>query len=35
LKATDECAFHPIAYEFVKEALLIYECELTDSRVQV
>lgn len=34
-QATDECGFHAIAYEFVKEALLIYECELTDSRVQV
>lgn len=34
-QATDECAFHAIAYEFVKEALLIYECEITDSRSQV
>lgn len=34
-QAADACTFHAIAYEFVKEALLIYECEITDSRVQV
>ena len=34
MQATDECGFHAIAYEFVKEALLLYESEITDSRVQ-
>eukprot|EP01039_Chlorochromonas_danica_P006012 gene6012-6622_t len=34
-QSADECAFHAIAYEFVKEALLIYESEITDSRIQV
>jgi vacuolar protein sorting-associated protein 35 len=31
----DDCNFSAIAYEFIKEALLIYECEITDSRLQV
>lgn len=31
----DACRFSAIAYEFVKEALLLYECEITDSRQQV
>jgi len=34
-QAADECSYHAIAYEFIKEALLIYECEVTDSRQQV
>jgi vacuolar protein sorting-associated protein 35 len=34
-QAADECNFSAIAYEFVKEGLLIYECELTDSKTQV
>jgi vacuolar protein sorting-associated protein 35 len=34
-QAADDCGFHAIAYEFAKEALLIYECEITDSRNQV
>lgn len=34
-QAADQCNFSAIAYEFVKEALLIYECEVTDSRQQV
>ncbi|KAJ1402812.1 vacuolar protein sorting-associated protein 35-like protein [Ochromonadaceae sp. CCMP2298] len=33
-QATDECGFHAIAYEFVKEALLLYENDITDSRSQ-
>ena len=35
IKATDEVGFPAIAYEFVKEALLLYESEITDSKVQV
>ena len=35
LQATDEVGFPAIAYEFVKEALLLYESEITDSKVQV
>jgi hypothetical protein len=35
LQATDECGFNAIAYEFVKEALLLYENDITDSKVQV
>lgn len=34
-QAADHCRFSAIAYEFVKEALLLYECEVTDSRQQV
>ena len=34
-QATDECGFHAIAYEFVKEALLLYESDITDSKVQI
>ena len=34
-QATDEFGYHAISYEFVKEALLIYECEITDSKAQV
>jgi len=33
-QATDECGYHAIAYEFVKEALLLYETDITDSKVQ-
>lgn len=35
LQATDESGFPAIAYEFVKEALLLYESEISDSKVQV
>jgi len=35
LQATDEGGFPAIAYEFVKEALLLYESEISDSKVQV
>lgn len=34
-QAADDCGYHAIAYEFAKESLLIYECEITDSRAQV
>lgn len=34
-QAADDCGFHAIAYEFVKEALLLYECEISDSKSQV
>lgn len=34
-QAADQCGFHAIAYEFVKEGLLIYECEITESKTQV
>jgi vacuolar protein sorting-associated protein 35 len=34
-QAADECGLSAIAYEFAKEALLIYECEITDSRAQI
>jgi vacuolar protein sorting-associated protein 35 len=34
-QSADHCRFSAIAYEFVKEALLLYECEVTDSRQQV
>ncbi len=34
-QSADDCSFHAIAYEFAKEALLIYECEISDSRAQV
>jgi vacuolar protein sorting-associated protein 35 len=34
-QAADECGFNAIAYEFVKEALLLYECEISDSKLQV
>lgn len=34
-EATDECGYHAIAYEFVKEALLLYECEISESKAQV
>lgn len=34
-QAADQSRFSAIAYEFVKEALLLYECEVTDSRQQV
>ena len=35
MQATDEAGFPAIAYEFVKEALLLYESEISDSKVQV
>mmetsp|Transcript_33134 Transcript_33134/g.72297 ORF Transcript_33134/g.72297 Transcript_33134/m.72297 type:complete len:820 (-) Transcript_33134:19-2478(-) len=34
-QAADQCNFSAIAYEFVKEGLLIYECEVSDSKAQV
>ena len=34
-KAADECGYAAIAYEFVKEGLLIYEAEVSDSKAQV
>jgi len=34
-QATDEFGYHAISYEFVKEALLIYECEISESKAQV
>jgi vacuolar protein sorting-associated protein 35 len=34
-QAADACNFSAIAYEFVKEGLLIYECEISDSKAQV
>ena len=34
-QAADQCNFSAIAYEFVKEGLLIYECEISDSKAQV
>eukprot|EP00595_Chromulina_sp_UTEXLB2642_P002619 CAMPEP_0196761808 /NCGR_PEP_ID=MMETSP1095-20130614/1108_1 /TAXON_ID=96789 ORGANISM="Chromulina nebulosa, Strain UTEXLB2642" /NCGR_SAMPLE_ID=MMETSP1095 /ASSEMBLY_ACC=CAM_ASM_000446 /LENGTH=807 /DNA_ID=CAMNT_0042111787 /DNA_START=37 /DNA_END=2460 /DNA_ORIENTATION=+ len=34
-QAADQCSYPAIAYEFVKEALLIYESDITDSKSQV
>ena len=34
-QAADACNFSAIAYEFVKEGLLIYECEISESKSQV
>eukprot|EP01038_Epipyxis_sp_PR26KG_P012178 gene12178-16310_t len=34
-QATDECGYHAISYEFLKEALLIYENDISDSKLQV
>lgn len=34
-QAADECNYSAIAYEFIKEGLLVYECEITDSKTQV
>eukprot|EP01035_Chromulina_nebulosa_P024942 gene24942-32502_t len=34
-QAADQCLYPAIAYEFVKEALLIYESDITDSKSQV
>lgn len=34
-QAADSCNFSAIAYEFVKEGLLIYESEISDSKAQV
>lgn len=34
-QAADECNYSAIAYEFVKEGLLIYESEVSDSKAQV
>lgn len=34
-QAADDFGYHAISYEFVKEALLIYETDITDSKVQV
>lgn len=34
-QAADECGFHAIAYEFVKEALELYGQDITDSKAQV
>jgi hypothetical protein len=35
MQAADQCNFSAIAYEFVKEGLLIYECEISDSKAQI
>jgi len=35
IQAADEFAYSAIAYEFLKEALLIYESEISDSKQQV
>lgn len=34
VQAADECKFNQIAYQFATEALLIYESEIVDSKVQ-
>ena len=34
-QSADSCQFHAIAYEFIKEALLIYETDIIDSKSQV
>jgi len=34
-QASDQCNCSAITYEFAKEALLLYECEVTDSKAQV
>lgn len=34
-QSADQCMFHAIAYEFFKEALLIYESDITESKAQV
>lgn len=34
-QAADDFGYHAISYEFVKEALLIYEQDITDSKLQV
>jgi len=34
-QAADDCNLHAIAYEFIKEALLLYEGEISDSRAQI
>jgi vacuolar protein sorting-associated protein 35 len=34
-QAADECQYSAIAYEFVKEGLLVYETEISDSKTQV
>lgn len=34
-QAADACEFSAIAYEFLKEALLLYESDITDSKAQV
>ena len=34
-QAADECNYSAIAYEFIKEGLLVYESDITDSKTQV
>jgi vacuolar protein sorting-associated protein 35 len=34
-QSADQCMFHAIAYEFFKEALLIYESDISESKAQV
>lgn len=34
-QAADECQYAAISYEFIKEGLLIYEAEISDSKAQV
>lgn len=34
-QAADECGFNAIAYEFVKEALLLYESDVSENKAQV
>jgi vacuolar protein sorting-associated protein 35 len=34
-QAADECTYNAIAYEFMKEALLLFECEVSESKAQV
>ena len=33
-QAADDCTYNNIAYEFVKEALLLYECEISEAKAQ-
>ena len=35
MKAADECQYHAISYEFIKDAFLLYESEISDSKAQV
>ena len=35
IQAADECQYRAIAYEFIKDAFLLYESEISDSKAQV
>lgn len=35
IQAADECQYHAISYEFIKDAFLLYESEISDSKAQV